>query len=300
MSISLTIGLSNPVTPSLVLAAYTIKADHIEHVMARLPVQVGLPAENASPSSYTYTACGNQFTLDLGSLQEQINLSGIVDNSPTDGTISKSQLEYIMKFWWAYGDDGTKLPWLIADNIHGGSGVYFHFKSASMRQDAAQEDRWTYDMSLYVHTDSVSSPPTPPVPTGDYAYYYDTDSTSFSSNGVNNSIPLWGNLNEHNGSYDGKLYIGSETVWNTATVSMSNPYGYAVTWECYGSTGWRACTLQSAPNFSVTTTSITAGTNVSGNWSTTTVNGKLAYWIRGTTSTTSGADNTYAYVTGIT
>ena len=117
----------------------SLKADHVEHQIARYPAQVGLPSEPNKDS--------NIFMLDLGMKVEQISCSGLVDVAPNDGTSSKSQLETAARQWWAYGDAGTDFAKMSIDSSNS---YYGAIKQVNFQQDGALEDRWKFDLIFLV------------------------------------------------------------------------------------------------------------------------------------------------------
>jgi hypothetical protein len=119
---------------------FTIKSEFVELVYTRMPTQAGLPGVEGT--------AGDVITIDLGVSVKQISMSGFVDVTPSDGTISMLQLEGICDTWWAYGDDETHLPVLTLPN----GSYYVALKIASFRMEAAKEAFWTFSLTWVVRS----------------------------------------------------------------------------------------------------------------------------------------------------
>ncbi len=117
---------------------YTLNVDVIEHSFVRLPTQTGLPGDDTSKEP-------NVWILDLGICVEQINLSGIIEDS---GTPSKYDMETVVRQWWEFGDDPTVLMNLT---LKSGQSYYGTIKSATFRQLGAMEDRWDFTIIFLVY-----------------------------------------------------------------------------------------------------------------------------------------------------
>jgi hypothetical protein len=116
---------------------YYLTAEVVEHSVVRLPVQAALPEKN-------------MIVIDLGIVQEQINIRGVVDSAGT-----KLSYRAAARDW--YGDItdwrlGTGMPQLI---INSSETYYGAIKSLNFRQEAAKletvtDQGWEFDLVFLV------------------------------------------------------------------------------------------------------------------------------------------------------
>ena len=113
-----------------------LKAERIEHMFIRSPIQIGLPT----------TAGGDPttFSLDMGINIQHITISGLVDAA------DKAALEVAVKNWWDYGADSVSLPFMTIPSETGGDVYYGHIKQMSFSMTGGIEKFWTLDMIFVV------------------------------------------------------------------------------------------------------------------------------------------------------
>lgn len=124
---------------------YTLKCDVIDHSFTRLVTQTGLPSgsEGSAPSE------NEIFLLDLGQCTETINLTGVVDDSPTDGSATRDSMENVVRSWWAYGDTVGNLLRISYPTATSQS-YYGAIKNVSFRKTAGIPGRWEYSISFLI------------------------------------------------------------------------------------------------------------------------------------------------------
>ena len=122
-----------------------LKCDVVDHSFTRLVTQSGLPseAEGSAPSA------DGVFLLDLGICIEQITLTGIVDDSPDDGSISRDALEVAVRSWWAYGDTDASLCKITYSTVAEVS-YYGGIRTSTFRKTAGNPARWEYSITFLV------------------------------------------------------------------------------------------------------------------------------------------------------
>jgi hypothetical protein len=129
---------------SLNSTEYSLLCERIEHTFTRMVAQVGLPTTEGTE--------GPVITLDLGSVLQQIALTGTVNTvSSGSGDPTKADLDLVCTTWWAYGDSATVLPVL---DVPGGA-YYVNLKNASFSiMGEWGEKYWTFSITFLVREKS--------------------------------------------------------------------------------------------------------------------------------------------------
>jgi hypothetical protein len=142
---SLSVQISN--TISGVTTTYAIKSDSVDHSFTRFTTQAPLP-------SGTPNVAGTNFWLDLGMELEQITLSGTVDTvgSNSGGVVypSKVNLEDVCRNWWNYTNATVVVSTLPQLTLSSGQTYAVAIKQADFKQEAGEEDRWTFSIVFIV------------------------------------------------------------------------------------------------------------------------------------------------------
>jgi len=127
-------------------ATYTLKCDVIDHSFTRMVTQSGIPAqdEGTAPS-----ADDGVFMLDLGICIEQITLTGVVDDNPADGSVSRDAMETVVRSWWAYGDTNTSLL-KISFPTASPQSYYGAIRTSTFRKTAGIPGRWEYSIAFLI------------------------------------------------------------------------------------------------------------------------------------------------------
>ena len=126
-------------------AAYFLKCDVIDHSFTRMVTQTGLPAagEGEAPPA------DGVFILDLGVCIEQITITGVVDDVPNDGSVSRDSMETVVRSWWAFGDTDASLL-TIAFPTSSSQSYYGAIRTATFRKSAGVIGRWEYSIAFLI------------------------------------------------------------------------------------------------------------------------------------------------------
>ena len=133
------------VTISKGATSYFLKCDVVDHSFTRMVTQSGLPseAEGSAPSS------DGVFLLDLGICIEQITLTGVVDDTVTDGSVSRDAMENVVRSWWAYGDTDASLL-KISYPTSAIQSYYGAVRNSTFRKSAGASGKWEYSLSFLI------------------------------------------------------------------------------------------------------------------------------------------------------
>lgn len=127
---------------------YSLRAEKVTHSLSRNPSQIGIPSELISTAP-------SVITLDLGVCVENITVSGLVNSVSTGtGDPSKTDLETAGRTWWVTGaDNPSLLPAITIATIGSVAQQYrVHIKTLRFTQEAAMEDRWSFDFEFIVNS----------------------------------------------------------------------------------------------------------------------------------------------------
>lgn len=127
-------------------STYTLKCDVVDHSFVRMVTQTGLPSEDEgqAPSE------DGVFLLDLGICIETLTLTGIIDDSPNDSSVSISEITTGVRTWWAYGDTKENLLQISYPSGSGSESYYGSIRNATFRKSAGQPGRWEYSIAFYI------------------------------------------------------------------------------------------------------------------------------------------------------
>ena len=124
-----------------------LKCDVIDHSFTRMVTQTGLPAagEGTAPPS------DGVFLLDLGITIEAITLTGVVDDVPDDSSVSKGNMETVVRSWWAFGDTDSNLLKVSLPSVATVAQEYYGaIRTATFRKSAGILGRWEYSLSFLI------------------------------------------------------------------------------------------------------------------------------------------------------
>ena len=123
-------------------STYTLKCDVIDHSFTRLVTQTGLPSsdEGDSPTE------DGVFIIDLGICIEQLTITGVVDDTASGTDASKSNMETVVRGWWAFGDTAANLLKISLPN----SSYYGSIRNSSFRKTAGIPDRWEFSLTFLI------------------------------------------------------------------------------------------------------------------------------------------------------